>query len=69
MRDSCSPGFAGIDRVRAAFAGVPAEEIEAETDRILARNRAGMQPDESTSRVEQDFPQSSPAQRVGDPDS
>ncbi len=32
--------FAVIDRVRDAFAGVPAEEIEAETDRIIARNRA-----------------------------
>jgi hypothetical protein len=26
--------------VREAFADVPAEEIEAETDRIIARNRA-----------------------------
>ena len=32
--------FAVIDRVREAFKGVPAEEIEAETDRIIARNRA-----------------------------
>jgi prevent-host-death family protein len=32
--------FAIIDCVREAFAGVPAEEIEAETDRIIARNRA-----------------------------
>ena len=32
--------FAVIDRVRDAFAGVPAEEIEAETDRIIARHRA-----------------------------
>ena len=31
--------FAVIDRVREAFKDVPAEEIEAETDRILARNR------------------------------
>jgi prevent-host-death family protein len=32
--------FAVIDRVREAFQDVPAEEIEAETDRIIARNRA-----------------------------
>ena len=32
--------FAVIDRAREAFAGVPFEEIEAETDRIIARNRA-----------------------------
>jgi prevent-host-death family protein len=32
--------FAVIDRVRDAFKDVPAEEIEAETDRIIARNRA-----------------------------
>jgi prevent-host-death family protein len=32
--------FAVVDRARAAFADVPAEEIEAETDRIMARNRA-----------------------------
>jgi prevent-host-death family protein len=32
--------FAVIDRVREAFKDVPAEEIEAETDRIIARNRA-----------------------------
>ncbi len=32
--------FAVIDRAREAFAGVPAEEIEAETDRIIARNRS-----------------------------
>jgi prevent-host-death family protein len=32
--------FAVIDRVREACADVPAEEIEAETDRIIARNRA-----------------------------
>jgi prevent-host-death family protein len=31
--------FAVIDRVREAFKDVPAEEIEAETDRIIARNR------------------------------
>jgi prevent-host-death family protein len=31
--------FAVIDRARDAFAGTPAEEIEAETDRILARTR------------------------------
>jgi prevent-host-death family protein len=32
--------FAVIDRVREAFADVSPEEIEAETDRIIARNRA-----------------------------
>src|SRR4051794_20123771 len=32
--------FAVIDRVRNAFKDVPAEDIEAETDRIVARNRA-----------------------------
>jgi prevent-host-death family protein len=32
--------FAVIDRMREAFKDVPAEEIEAETDRIIARNRA-----------------------------
>ena len=32
--------FAVIDRVREAFKDIPAEEIEAETDRIIARNRA-----------------------------
>lgn len=32
--------FAVIDRVRDAFKDVPAAEIEAETDRIIARNRA-----------------------------
>src|SRR4051812_44669365 len=32
--------FAVIDRVREAFKDVPAAEIEAETDRIIARNRA-----------------------------
>src|SRR5215216_4791596 len=32
--------FAVIDRMREAFQDVPAEEIEAETDRIIARNRA-----------------------------
>ena len=32
--------FAVIDRAREAFKDVPAEEIEAETDRIIARNRA-----------------------------
>jgi prevent-host-death family protein len=31
--------FAVVDEVRAAFAGVPEEEIERETDRILAANR------------------------------
>src|SRR5215204_6340752 len=35
--------FAVIDRVREAFNGVPAEEIEAETDRIIARNRAAVE--------------------------
>src|SRR6476620_11261390 len=34
--------FAVIDRVREAFADVPAEEIEHETDRIIARNRAAV---------------------------
>jgi prevent-host-death family protein len=37
--------FSVIDRVRAAFADVSAEEIEAETDRIFARDRTGTQPD------------------------
>jgi prevent-host-death family protein len=32
--------FSVIDRVRTAFAGVPDDEIEAETDQILARVRA-----------------------------
>ena len=32
--------FSVIDRVREAFKEVPPEEIEAETDRIIARNRA-----------------------------
>jgi prevent-host-death family protein len=32
--------FAVIDRVREGFADVSPEEIEAETDRIIARNRA-----------------------------
>ncbi len=32
--------FAVIDRVRSAFAGIPDDEIEAETDQILARIRA-----------------------------
>jgi prevent-host-death family protein len=32
--------FAVIDRAREAFRDVPAEEIEAETDRIIAQNRA-----------------------------
>lgn len=32
--------FRVIDRVREAFKDVPAEEIEQETDRIIARNRA-----------------------------
>ena len=32
--------FAVIDRVREAFKDVPPEEIELETDRIIARNRA-----------------------------
>jgi hypothetical protein len=32
--------FAVIDRVREAFSDVPAEEIETETDRIIAVNRA-----------------------------
>ena len=31
--------FAIIDEVRAAFSGVPDEEIERETDRILAENQ------------------------------
>lgn len=35
--------FAIIDELRAAFKDVPAEEIERETDRILARIRAEMQ--------------------------
>jgi prevent-host-death family protein len=34
--------FAVIDRVREAFKDVPPEEIEAETDRIIARNRAAI---------------------------
>jgi prevent-host-death family protein len=34
--------FAIIDRAREAFAGIPSEEIEAETDRIIARNRAAL---------------------------
>jgi prevent-host-death family protein len=33
--------FAVIDRARAAFHDVPAEEIEAETDRIIAGLRTG----------------------------
>lgn len=32
--------FKVIDDIREAFKDVPAEEIEAETDRIIARNRA-----------------------------
>ncbi len=32
--------FKVIDRAREAFKDVPAEEIERETDRIIARNRA-----------------------------
>jgi prevent-host-death family protein len=32
--------FAVIDRAREAFKDVPPEEIERETDRIIARNRA-----------------------------
>lgn len=32
--------FAAIDRMREAFKDVPPEEIERETDRIIARNRA-----------------------------
>lgn len=32
--------FSVIDRVRTVFAGIPDDEIEAETDRILARIRA-----------------------------
>ncbi len=32
--------FKVIDRMREAFKDVPAEEIEQETDRIIARNRA-----------------------------
>ena len=32
--------FEAIDRMREAFKDVPAEEIEEETDRIIARNRA-----------------------------
>jgi len=32
--------FAVIDRLREAFKDVPPEEIEAETDRIIARHRA-----------------------------
>ncbi len=32
--------FLTIDRVQESFADVPAEEIEQETDRIIARNRA-----------------------------
>jgi prevent-host-death family protein len=35
--------FAVIDRVREAFKDIPAEEIEAETDRIIARNRAAVE--------------------------
>ena len=35
--------FAVIDRVREAFKDVPAEELEAETDRIIARNRAAFE--------------------------
>jgi prevent-host-death family protein len=34
--------FAVIDRMRETFKDVPAEEIEAETDRIIARNRAAV---------------------------
>ena len=34
--------FQVIDRVREAFADVPATEIEAETDRIIAHNRAAV---------------------------
>lgn len=41
--------LAVIDRVRAAFADVPAAEIEAETDRILQRNRAVRRMDDATS--------------------
>lgn len=33
--------FAVIDRARAAFADVPADEIEQATDRIIARDREG----------------------------
>jgi hypothetical protein len=36
-------GVAAIDRAREAFQGVAAEEIERETDRIIARNRAAAQ--------------------------
>ena len=32
--------FSVIDRVRTVFVGIPDDEIEAETDRILARIRA-----------------------------
>jgi PHD/YefM family antitoxin component YafN of YafNO toxin-antitoxin module len=34
--------FALIDRLREAFKDVPPDEIEQETDRILARNRAAI---------------------------
>lgn len=37
---SPSDPFAVIDRVRAAFVDVPDEEIQVETDRILAQLRA-----------------------------
>jgi prevent-host-death family protein len=41
--------FAVIDRMRETFKDVPAEEIEAETDRIIARNRAAVE-DAATAR-------------------